>query len=376
MTTTAAAKSKHRMVYQALREEITSGRYAAGDRLPSEAELVARFGASRPTIARALRELQHERLLERRAGSGSYVAHAAEPAGGVFGLIIPRLGQTEIFGPIGAAMAQAARGTGYGLLWGDSAPGKDESGERKAEDLCREYVERKVAGVFFAPLELAANRESVNHRVVAALRQARIPVVLLDRDIEPFPGRSDLDLVGIDNFAAGYGVAEHLAGAGCRRVAFLARPGSAATVDARIAGCREALARRDLEHAPRSTWVRFGQPADPAFVGELLASARPDAIVCANDETAALLMQTLAGLGRRVPQDVRVVGFDDVRYATLLSVPLTTVHQPVGEIGATAVHAMLQRLREPTLPPRHLVLHAPLVVRASSGPDARTDPTP
>ena len=359
-------KSKHQVVCDALREEILSGRYGAGDRLPSEAELVARFGASRPTVARALRELQHERLLERRAGSGSFVSAAAEPAGGTFGLIIPRLGQTEIFGPIGAAMARAARGTGYGLLWGDSSP-QGEDWERKAEDLCREYVERKVAGVFFAPLELAANRESVNHRVVAALTHARIPVVLIDRDIEPFPGRSAFDLVGIDNFAGGYAVAQHLADAGCTRVAFLARPGSAATVDARIAGCRELLSRRGLDAGPRSQWVFFGQPADAGFVGELLVKTSPDAIVCANDETAALLMQTLAGLGRRVPADVRVVGFDDVRYATLLSVPLTTVHQPVAELGTTAVQAMLQRLREPTLPPRHIVLHAPLVVRASSG---------
>src|SRR5688500_10375601 len=84
------SKSKHQVVCEAIRDEIMSGRYGAGDRLPSEAELVARFGASRPTIARALRELQHERLLERRAGSGSFVSAAAEPAGGTFGLIIPR----------------------------------------------------------------------------------------------------------------------------------------------------------------------------------------------------------------------------------------------------------------------------------------------
>jgi len=83
--------------------------------------------------------------------------------------------------------------------------------------------------------------------------------------------------------------------------------------------------------------------------------------------TAAQLLQTLARLDLKVPQNVRVVGFDDVRFATLLSVPLTTIQQPCREIALTAFNAMRERMANPTLPARSLLLRPHLVVRESCG---------
>jgi DNA-binding LacI/PurR family transcriptional regulator len=68
-----------------------------------------------------------------------------------------------------------------------------------------------------------------------------------------------------------------------------------------------------------------------------------------------------------VPKDLLLASFDDVQYARLLSPPLTTIHQPCEQIGAVAVQALLQRIREPDTPPREILLHAPLVVRRSCG---------
>jgi len=79
--------------------------------------------------------------------------------------------------------------------------------------------------------------------------------------------------------------------------------------------------------------AQSGEPNDIKFVREILQPKLPDAIICANDRTAALLIQTLFSLGIRSPQDIRVVGFDDLKYATLLPVPLTTTRQPYKEIG-------------------------------------------
>jgi len=205
----------------------------------------------------------------------------------------------------------------------------------------------------------------LSHRLAELLRQAGIPVVLLDRDLEPFPNRSDFDLVGIDNLGGGFRIAEHLIKLGCERLAFVARPYSAPTVEARIAGVREALCRHRLDPGP--SWVRLGDPADPKFVRALIAGTPFDAFVCANDFTAARLLRSLEGAGVRVPEDVRVAGFDDVKYATLLGVPLTTMHQPCQEIALSAFRAMLARIAEPTLPPRALSLTARLVVRESCG---------
>jgi LacI family transcriptional regulator len=78
-------------------------------------------------------------------------------------------------------------------------------------------------------------------------------------------------------------------------------------------------------------------------------------------------MRSLAKAGIHVPRDVRVAGFDDVKYATLLSVPLTTMHQPCREIAVTAFRALLDRIADPTLPPRSFVVSARLVVRESCG---------
>ena len=360
---------KHRVIYQQLQADIVSGKYPPHSRLPSEAQLVRQFGVSRPTAARALRDLQNAGLLQRRAGSGSYVRDASAAATGarLLGLLIPALGTTEIFEVICGELASLARVHEYSLLWGGSTqPLHDtEVSIKHAEDLCRQYIDRKISGVFFAPYELMPERESANRRLAEMLRQAGVPVVLLDRDLLPFPARSDFDLVGIDNVAGGFLLAEHLIKLGCRHLRFVARPLSAPTVEARIVGAREAFIRHRLELAP--DWIAYGNPADLKFVRGLVAGRQTDAFMCANDYTAAVLLRSLEGMGVRAPRDVRVVGFDDVKYATLLSVPLTTISQPCRDIAVIAFRAMLERIAEPTIPARNFMLSPRLVVRESCG---------
>jgi LacI family transcriptional regulator len=363
------AAHKHREISRQLLTDIAAGKYGPSGRLPSEAQLVKKFRVSRPTVARALRDLQAEGLIERRAGSGTYVRRHTpnSPATRQLGLLIAGLGATEIFELICGELASLARANEYSLLWGDSAhprPDQDVTKERAVE-LCEQFVERRIAGVFFAPYELTSEYAEANRRIAERFRDAGIPVVLLDRDLAPFPQRSNFDLVGIDNLAAGYLLAEHLFKLGCGRLAFLARPHSAATVDARIAGVREALVRHQLELPP--DWIQVGDPEDMKFVRLLVGGRRWDAVICANDLTAAHLLRTLEKNNVRVPRDVRVVGFDDARYATLLSVPLTTIHQPCRDIAITAYRALLERIAEPTLPARNLLLTPRLVVRESCG---------
>jgi DNA-binding LacI/PurR family transcriptional regulator len=181
---------------------------------------------------------------------------------------------------------------------------------------------KKVSGVFFAPLEFTPAKDAVNNRIVAALDHAGIQIVLLDRCYAPCFLRSKYDLVWIDNRRAGFLITHHLLGHGVKRIAFVAKPLSASTVVSRIAGYREALfssLEQDL--------VRRGDPDDPDFIRKLLKECRPEAIVCANDFIAARVMASLASQGVCVPQEMRIVGIDDVKYASLLPVPLTTQHQ-------------------------------------------------
>jgi GntR family transcriptional regulator, arabinose operon transcriptional repressor len=355
---------RHQQIYGALERDLAVGRWQPGERLPSEADLVKIFGASRITVGRAMRDLQRAGLVERRAGSGTYVSRRHEQAGGhSFGLLIPDLGETEIFEPICQGMMASPLAREHALVWG-SVP-LEGSLEERSWQLCRQYVERGVSGVFFAPLELTPGKDEINSRIAGALEAAGIPIVLLDRTVLPYPERGDHDLVGIDNRRAGYVMTEHLLRLGCRRIAVAGLPDAAATVDVREAGYREALFRWGVEVEP--DLIRRLDPGDKAEVGELMASQRPEAIVCANDRTAARLMHTLFDLGYRVPHDVRLVGIDDLEYAKLLPVPLTTLRQPTREIGAAALAAMLDRVAQRDLPARDILLQGELIVRRSCG---------
>jgi GntR family transcriptional regulator of arabinose operon len=366
---------KYQQVFNNLRRDIVSGRYGPGDRLPSEVELVKRFGSSRITVGRAVRDLREEGLVERRAGSGTFVRKLpfGREHGLSFGLLIPNLGQTEIFEPICQGMAEGAGG--HSLIWGRSA-GDSASLEDESLNLCRQYIERRVSGVFFAPLEHTPRHAEVNLLIISELSAARMPTVLLDRRVFPYPQRSDLDLVGIDNRGAGYLITEHLLKLGCRRILFWTSPLSATTVDTRIAGYHDAMAAYGAATEPQL--VQRADPDDVGLVQSAMHSTSPDGIICANDRTAGILMHRLIGLGYSIPRDVRFCGIDDVHYASLLPVPLTTIHQPCRDIGNAAVSVMRDRLAHPRMAARDVYLSCHLVVRESCGSrlDSQLSATP
>ncbi|MDE3187111.1 MAG: GntR family transcriptional regulator, partial [Acidobacteriota bacterium] len=350
--------TKHRRVFDHLLASIQTGQLKPGDRLPSEAELGRLFDASRITVAKAVLDLQRMGLVARRPGAGTHVLGPHQAMGRTFGLLIPELGLTEIFEPICHGMMRSPFARPDALLWGNASTSVSEVA-REAEQMAQSFLVQKVAGVFFAPLEMTDEKDTVNRRIARTLDRAQIPVVLLDRCFMPFPERSAHDLVGVDNRRAGYIAAAHLLGLGARRLVFLGEENSANTVDARMTGFYEAL--RGFGVAAEWNPVWRGSPQDEAFVRGMVDAARPEGIVCANDLTAARLMQTLLGLGVRIPEEVRIVGMDDVKYASLLPVPLTTVRQDCAGIGAVAMATMLERLEHPELPIRDVLVPTKLV---------------
>lgn len=361
---TVSRRPKHQVIYDALAAEIVGGRLAPGTRLPTETALVGQFDASRPTVTRAMQRLVADGLIERRPRAGTFVRISLHPTTKLLGLIIPGLGETEIFEPICSQIAAEAAAFHCALVWGHATlPAAPASAER-AVALAESYVRQRVAGVFFAPVELTSDRTAVNAAVATVLDEAGIPIVLLDRDIVSQPARSRFDLVSIDHRRAAHVLVADLIERGERKVFFIARPLSAPTISLRIAGYRDALREAGIE--PEPCWVQFGDPTDTAFVRQLVRLGRDAAFVCGNDATAANLMHTLDELGTVVPDDVRVAGFDDVRYARLLRVPLTTIHQPCRSIGTMAMQAMRERIEHPGLPARDILLDAGLVRRRST----------
>lgn len=353
----------YEQVFDQLLGDIEEGRYKPGEKLPSEAALVKRFAASRITVGRAVRELQQRGLVDRIAGSGTYIAgphRTATSTGLLFGLIIPNLGETEIFEPICRGIAASPDADGHALLWAHADP-DTASKEEQALQLCRQSIARGVDGVFFAPLELSDQSVAINRRIMQLLSDARIPVVLLDRRSEDPAAKgnphSRCDLVGIDNHRAGFLATQHLLGLGASRIGFLAYENQATTIRDRIRGYTDAL-----QFSGRVFYVPNLQPLQLPQTALTM-----DAFVCGNDRLAGYLMQTLLARNLRIPQDVRIVGIDDVNYASLLPVPLTTVHQPCRDIGETALRVMLERLSHPKAPARDVLLDCSLVIRESCG---------
>ena len=174
-------------------------------------------------------------------------------------------------------------------------------------------------------------------RLLKRLKEHNIPVVLIDRDFTKFPERSEYPLVCLDNFKAGYILAKHFLDQAEKRIDFMWLPYNAFSIESRFRGCR--MAMLDYGIVPKKSWFHLGDPEDRDFVIQIVESGATN-IICGNDEYAAVLMNTLRELGVEIPKTVRIGGFDDVKYSRLISVPLTTINQPVREIAKKAVEVM------------------------------------
>ena len=366
-TTTSSGNSTYASIFTVLRKEILHGKFDASGKFPSEHQLMLRFKVSRSTVRIALEKLKQDGILETRNGSGTYLTPLAKRVTGLLGLIVPHIAGGEIATPVCSEISKAASKAGYSLLFGDASSENDEIRSQRFMTLAWDYVRKGVAGVFIEPIELVKNASSVTARVIDFLEEHGIPVILLDRDILPPPQRSKYDLVALDNVQIGYRLASHLIERGAKRICMFSRENSAPTVMLRFQGAREAIidAGLRLKHSN----IHYGNPDDVAQMRKLLTGQfRPDAFLCANDITAVALMNSLRKIGKQAPQDFLITGVDDVHLAATASPPLTTIHQPCREIAKAAVAAMIHRLKDPSLPPRQILLDAKLIVRVSTDP--------
>lgn len=340
------------------------GKYSAGDRLPTDGQLVRQFKASRPTVARAMRDLEKEGYLERRAGSGSFVRMPAQAEPSLIGLLIPEVEDAEIFGPICSEISVQCQKYNLSLLWSDPSKTAHPDMEMDARSLCNRYIRLNVAGVFFAPVEFSQQMVEVNREIAERLDDAGISVVLLDRDLERAPKRSRFDLVSVDNFRLGALQTEHMINVGAKKIGYVSRDFSAPTIDLRIAGYRHAMAHHNI--TPKEDLVFSGSMEDNSFLKQIL-SAKPDALVCSNDKTAVMLLRELANAGLSVPDDIKLIGVDDVNSAKLSPVALTTISQKCRDIGSAAVQTMIKRIENRKKAAHDVLVDFQLTVRDSCG---------
>lgn len=357
--------SCHQAIFETLRREILLGKFSASGKFLSEQQICRRFSVARTTVRLALTKLKDGGMLETRRGSGTYLTSMALNATGRLGMIVPGIASGEIFPPICAEIVRIAHEEGYAILFGDASSSDSEYRAQQAITLAHHYIEQHVSGVFLEPIELVPDASHVTNRIIRLLANNNIPVVLLDRDIVSPPERSPYDLVGLDNVQIGIRLARHLIEKGAHRICCYTRPGSAPTVWLRFLGARGAILDARLTRSAFSVCV--AEPDDFGSVKRLMSSRTPpDAFLCGNDKSAIAILEHLRRMRLKVPRDVMVTGIDDVASAVASRPQLTTIRQPCVELGQMAFHTLVQRLRTPGLPPRQILLDAPLVVRGST----------
>jgi LacI family transcriptional regulator len=190
------------------------------------------------------------------------------------------------------------------------------------------------------------------------------PIVAID----PHTGQSGLPTIDSDNLRGGQLATNHLLELGHRRIAMITGRPDLESSQLRERGYREALAAAGVAADEELILVGDYDPdVSTDRTRRLLASARPPtAIFGANDVSAIAAIETAAGLGLQVPGDLSVVGFDNIPESALCSPPLTTVNQPIRQMGERAIQLLLQLMRGDHLRTTHVTLATDLVVRQST----------
>jgi LacI family transcriptional regulator len=281
----------------------------------------------------------------------------------ILGLVLPNTAN-PYFAALSHAIEEVAAERGYQVVVSNAA----ESPERETRQI-EALLQLQVDGLLWIPADLS----QTSHPSVPP----EVPAVQVDRALPQGPGAARFDAVGADNRAGGTLAAEHVVALGHRRVAVVSGPADHRHAQDRLSGTRVAMAAAGLDLPPR--WIAYGafDYASGAIATtrwlKSEASLRPTAILCANDVMAIGALHAASELGVHVPDDLSVVGFDDIPAAAYAVPALTTVAQPVAEMGVAAVTRLLARIEMPGDPalPAHQVLPVRLVVRRSTGPSSR-----
>lgn len=332
---------------------------------PTGRDVAKRAGVSVATVSRVLNKSSkvspdsRRRVLQAIEALDYQPSRAAQQLrarrGRVLGLIISDI-QNPFFTSVVRGIEDVAYQHGYSLVLCNS----DENAEKE-----RLYINvmraEAAAGVILA----AVSEDSPHMR---SLIDQRIPVVAIDRRLKD----QSIDSVCVDNVQAACEAVSTLIDMGHRRIGLIAVPLSITTGRERHAGYLRAFRQRRLKVS--RDWIRFADTRETGgydCAGELLQLDPPVTALFATNSLITLgALRRIHEMGLRIPQDISIIGFDDLPWASLLRPALSNVAQPTYELGRTAAQLLLQRLEDTQRPPTHVVLKTRLVMRDSVAPPA------
>jgi LacI family transcriptional regulator len=343
----------------ALDGELDGGR----ERAVTLADIARAAGTSPSTASRAINgkgyvsAAARARLLA-AADELGYVPNASartlkQKTSRVVGVVVSDLGN-QFYGRLSAAIEQTLREAGYQMvLVGDNS----EDAEEVAA--VRTFLAMRAPGVIMTP---------VGEKASALLARHGVSVVEVDRTL----ARTPCDAVVIDNERGGHAATAHLLDAGHRRVALLVAATSWTSDAGRLAGYSRAHGDARVPVDERLILrVAFHAPDAEQRIADLLERERPTAVFAANNLLAEQVWRMIRKRGLRLPDDISLVGFDDVPWMEMVSPGMTVVAQPTEELGRRAARLLVRRIDDPQAPRVVERLEPTLVVRGSTGPPRR-----
>jgi LacI family transcriptional regulator len=327
-------------------------------------DIADRLGISQSTVSRALRDSplvaeETKNLVWQVARELDYTPNLlarslARASSSIIGCAIMEF-SNPFFVPLVQAVQEEAEKHGYIVVVGES---KRQQGVENR--LLHRLRTVRAAGVITLPV-----MEDLSH--LLALREERVPVVIVGRDPDTF------DYVNTDNVLGGLLVGRHLVGLGHERIGAIVSGEPFNTPEQkRLQGLRAALGEAGLDGREGHLFVTGDTdiPGGERAASEWLAlSERPDAVFATNDRLAMGFIYALRRAGVRLPEEVAVVGYDDIPFAPFLQVPLTTVALPSYEMGRIAAELLFRRIQQPEggAQVERILLQPRLVVRESCG---------
>lgn len=331
-------QKKYERIVSWVQEEIANGSLHRGDKLPSENSLMERFGVSRQTVRRAIEELASSGVAEGRRGSGTYVTVNTRRYAGKEIRIAVMLTyvDTYIFPSIirGIESVFSREGCALQIVMTDNAVEKERM-------LLKEFIHtQSVDGIIAETVKSAL--PNPNMGLYREVEDMGIPVLF----VNSYYKELDIPHISMDDRKAGYLAAKHLAECGHTRIGgiFKADDGQG---HLRYAGYTDALMEQEIKvRGDQVIWIdseelRTMEEESTKFLKRLKGCT---ACVCYNDETAYKLVGIIRKAGRRVPENLSVVGIDNSGLAKFCPVPLTSVENPVEELGRTAAERIIGKI--------------------------------
>jgi LacI family transcriptional regulator len=364
---------KYLEVAAAIEAQVQAGKWDGG-RMPSVRGVADRHGVSVVTASRALQVLRDKGLIQTIERSGCY---RVPPPGADRWALALRLTP----GPWQQATLSMCR-VGFEALArrepmhleADLFPLGPDAAPADITPMVRGAKERGVRGVFLLPSRWSEAEMRTDERLLAACEAEGLPVVLLERNLRGHNRPLERDLVAVDDLDGAARCTRHLLDQGRRRVAIVVASPTSSHND-RVAGYLHALHAaghhpgRRAEFRPVVLHQSDDLPSRDAYarLADQVRKAEVDGVVCYQDYTAIGLIMELLTRGLAVPDDVAVVGFDDLPIGNLFTIGVTTYAYPSEGLAEHAVRLMRERLKAPGRPPIKVVVPGHLIVRESSG---------